>query len=318
MIVNVTDPKGDWQQAKTGKGKFSARLIEALEKNGVDVVQGVNREADIALHIGRMHFKPKARRQVLRLGPAHINTSFPYKRLNLEKWQSVKAANAIVYQSQYSKAVCEKFIGKPNVPTAVIFNGIDVEKMMSVEPHVSEFKHNIMASTRVWLPQKRLKQIVKAFHLADIPDSCLWVCGDVGKYKKYKANNIKMLGVLPFKSLASLYRMADVFVHIVYLDACPNSVVEAMAAGCNIVCSDQGGTKELLTSANTDFCVTDKEYDFKPIDLNKPPKLNVLRLADAIENKVEYAGERDGPEDPHRIDIDTIAKKYIKFFESIL
>ena len=317
MRVNITDPKGNWDRAKTGKGKFAGRLIKALEKQGIEIVQGVDQEADIALHIGRVHFVPKARRQVLRLGPAHVNTSFPYKRLNKEKLVSARRADAIIYQSQYSKTVCEKFIFKPDVPSAIIFNGADIDEMQAIEPHHSDYGVNIMAATRVWLPQKRLKTIVRAFREADIKDSCLWICGDVGKYRKYSADNVKMPGVLPFQSLASIYRLCPVFVHIVYLDACPNSVVEALAAGCGVVCTDQGGTREIVSGCG--LVLKDKPYNFKPIDLYKPPKLSVETLSGATKWLINQMTLLHSPLfSTSHIDINTIASQYIKFFESIL
>ena len=40
--------------------------------------------------------------------------------------------------------------------------------------------------------------------------------------------------------------MADAMIHLAWLDHCPNVVVEALSQKCPVICTDSGGTKEIV------------------------------------------------------------------------
>jgi len=146
--------------------------------------------------------------------------------------------------------------------------------------------------------------------LADIEDSCLWICGDhQGQKKKYQADNIKFVGLLKNDDLAPYYRMANAMVHIVWVDASPNSVTEALVAGCPVICGDQGGTHEL----GCQTVLEDKKWDFKPFNHKKTPHIDAALLAEAIVKHKERFQVR-----AEHLYIDKIAKKYLTFFEEVL
>ncbi len=296
-------------RAKTGKGKFQDRLALELHKQGATVTRNIGDSVDIALHVGRVHFKANAKKSVLRVGPACVDSSTNYKKINQAKWKSVKRADAIIYQSKYSRKVYRTFVGKPKIPDAIIFNGASPEFYENIEPAKSPFKYNFLTSTRKWLPQKRLKQIIKAFKRAEIPDSCLWIAGVIlGNEKKCKRDNVRFVGLLNDKKLGSYYKLCDAMVHMVYLDAAPNGVVEALVAGCPVICGNQGGTIEL-----TGWGRKDKPFNFKPINLNKPPKINIEKLATMFHLITEKE-----PLEAEHLHISTIAKQYLEFFERVL
>ena len=72
-------------------------------------------------------------------------------------------------------------------------------------------------------------------------------------------------------SLLSLYKRSKKFIHLAYLDHCPNVVVDAQAAGCEIICSSTGGTHEIV---NNGTIVNESEWDLKPCKLYNPPEIN--------------------------------------------
>ena len=85
-----------------------------------------------------------------------------------------------------------------------------------------------------------------------------------------------------------------------WLDHCPNVVVDARAAGCKIVCSSAGGTREI---AGADAIIVEEdEWNFEPVKLYEPPKLDFSR-------KTSNNWEVD-------INITTTAKKYKNFLFS--
>jgi glycosyltransferase involved in cell wall biosynthesis len=54
---------------------------------------------------------------------------------------------------------------------------------------------------------------------------------------------------LPREQLPGILTGADMMVHLIYNDVCPNKVLEAMASGVWPVCSSVGGSKELVGEA---------------------------------------------------------------------
>ena len=266
--------------------------------------------SDIDMHVSRFHYKSRrCKARVLRLGPVHVDTRKSYKWLNDKKRKALKKCEGVIYQSEFSKKMCDQFIGKPRNKWTVIFNGARPEDY-HVLPHQSKFKYNFLASTRDWIEMKRLPDIIKAFKLADIEDSCLWVCGDhQGKKKKYQADNIKFVGLLKNDDLGPYYRMANAMVHIVYIDASPNSVTEALVAGCPVIATDQGGTHEL----GVQTLIKDKPWKFKAFDHKKTPHADVEAIAEAMK---EY--KKNVPVMASHLHIDNIAKQYLDFFKEVL
>jgi glycosyltransferase involved in cell wall biosynthesis len=57
------------------------------------------------------------------------------------------------------------------------------------------------------------------------------------------------------EALPGLLARADLMVHLIYNDVCPNKVLEAMACGVWPVCVSAGGSKELVGDAGAVLCV---------------------------------------------------------------
>jgi glycosyltransferase involved in cell wall biosynthesis len=320
MLIHVN--KNYFAREKTGKGKFAARLVNSWREMGIKITEDPKEKADIALHIGRMNYESKARKHVLRVGPACINNNMNWKKINHEKAQSVKKADAVIYQSRYSKKIYHNLVCKSNKPETVIFNGAD-PRDYDVEPFDSHFKNNFLASTRVWLKQKRLKTIIQSFLEIESDENRLIVCGDTqGIDKKYNGhNNILFTGPVSDEVLSGFYKACNVMIHITWIDACPNSVVEALVAGLPVICTDQGGTHELLEIDNTIYnaCTVlrhDSKFKYKPVNLDKPPQSDELIWMLSVAMK-RYAHELFGLNAKY-LHIENIAKQYLKYFEKIL
>jgi len=85
-------------------------------------------------------------------------------------------------------------------------------------------------------------------------------------------------------SLLSLYKKSSTFIHLAYLDHCPNVVVDAQAAGCNIICSSTGGTSEVVKSGKI---IKEQSWDFSPIPLYYPPEINFSDSVNILNNQYE-------------------------------
>ena len=299
MRICIPNKYGTWKNSGTGKAFFIKRLIVEFKKRGLFVTADPGKEVEITLGMGKFLYKPRSGKRVLRLGPCHFSTRENWGMLNERKKRSVKKADGVIYQSEWSKRVCRKYLGK-NKLEKVIFNGAPLQK--------KSYKKTgrFVASTRKWLPQKRLKYLLKAFELVKIGHKTLDVYGET---KPKNIRGVTFHGIVPPEKIDLA---GKIFLHPVWLDASPNSVVEALAAGCQVICGSQGGTRELVKGNGR--IVMDKIWDFKPVDLDKPPKLDIEAWVKAMEN-LNYVSS--GVDNLH-VDISTIADKYIEFFYEVL
>jgi len=129
-----------------------------------------------------------------------------------------------------------------------------------------------------WRPHKRLKDNVRYFKEFAPKDSMLAIAGalhmDEAKEIMHMDNRIRLLGDLDYVSLLALYKKSSTFVHLAYLDHCPNVVVDAQAAGCKIICSSTGGTHEVVDNG---IMILEDEWDMKPCALYKPPNMDFTK-----------------------------------------
>jgi glycosyltransferase involved in cell wall biosynthesis len=66
-------------------------------------------------------------------------------------------------------------------------------------------------------------------------------------------------------------------IHLAWLDHCPNTVVEALSQGTPIICSEQGGTKELVKEFGV-ILKESKSYNYELTNYDNPPPMNYANL----------------------------------------
>jgi glycosyltransferase involved in cell wall biosynthesis len=304
MIIRISNKYGTWDGAKTGKGYFAQRLICALQALGVEVITDPKPKADIDLQFGKHSYEPNARKNIVRMGPAHVGKD--HREQNVKKRQALKHADAIIYQSEFGRKMCDAFLGTfKGGPAKVIFNGADQDifnKGMKLDgPYL------FIASTRAWTPQKRLNDIINAFRLADIPDAELGIIGDIEP--AVLDGNIEIYGPRNQGFVARMLGRAHTLISIVWLDCMPNSACEAICAGCNVVTTSASGTPEIAPS----LVLQETEWDFGPCDPMNPPKVDRNALAELMRKAIKAPAP-----DPWPVDINNIAKQYLAFFEEVL
>jgi glycosyltransferase involved in cell wall biosynthesis len=70
----------------------------------------------------------------------------------------------------------------------------------------------------------------------------------------------------------ALYKTSDYMIHLAWLDHCPNVIVEALSQGCPVICTDSGGTKEIVKD-NGIVILETTPYNFELLDYDKPHTL---------------------------------------------
>lgn len=313
-----------WVKPHTGKGFFAEKLVAAFRRVGSEVTGNGEDKADVSLQIGKRSAKTKASKVVIRVGPANVDTNMKCGLINKRKGHDVARSHGVIYQSEYSRKIYRKLVYKPTVPETVILNGADPAEYEKLPPYCSIFKYNVVASTRVWLKQKRLKALEDTFFFkADVRDACLYVLGNTlksnrkpGSQRTWKNKAIYYLGDCDRETIGRLLVLADCMIHTVWVDACPNSVAEALCAGTPVICTDQGGTHELVRATGGGSIVDDAVFPMKPVNFHKTPAFDKLGMAKEIEYYCKNREKIKKP-DVRAIHIDEIARQYIEFFKKV-
>ncbi len=230
-------------------------------------------------------------------------------------------AIGIIYQSEYCQKMYQKILHVKNKKDQIIYNGTDLDIFTpNGENNRGEFgihKEDLVFLTSAnWRTHKRLKDTIavyKIFKDRHKERNCkLIIIGDHDEY--YKDNDIISIGKQPHAQIPAISRAANIFLFLSWLDPCPNSVVEAMACGLPVVCTNQGGTGELVKFANGGIVAeADKKFGCCHVKLYEPPLPDYEPILDAMEkisNNLEYYC---GLINKKKLSIDYVARRYIDF-----
>ena len=127
------------------------------------------------------------------------------------------------------------------------------------------------------------------------------MAGDKQNEEIPKDHKIKYLGALSEQQLISLYKASTNFLHLGWLDNCPNVVIDARACGCHIICTNSGGTPEVAGPEAT--IIEHEPWDFTPVELYNPPALDFSKK---IKNTHDIG-----------YDMSNVAKKYIDICKGV-
>jgi glycosyltransferase involved in cell wall biosynthesis len=218
------------------------------------------------------------------------------------------SCNRVVWQSRFDRHMTEKWWG-PRSGT-VIHNGIEAPADV-VRVGVkwgAQAMERVFVSCANWHPQKRLKANIELFahvHETQFPQSCMFVIGTPDTIVKHP--RVRYVGDLPGIERDRLLRASDWFIHLAWLDHCPNSVIEALSAGCQVIASDSGGTAEVL-DPKVDVIISERQaYDFRLAKYDEPPSIDVTQVPSLA----------SGPRRARAPNISDVAKQYLRTFEEI-
>ena len=235
-----------------------------------------------------------------RLDGIYFNTRSDYNQQNSNIRRIYEMADGVIFQSEFNRQLITKYFGEhPN--STIIHNGADLEKIESIkvlDNSVINKYENVWCCASHWRPHKRLDENIRYFieHASD--RDCLIVAGKTSYGQSHP--RVFFTGDFPHNALISLYKRSKYFLHLAWLDHCPNVVVDARASGCQIICSSAGGTKEI--AGPDSIVVQEDEWDFEPLDLYNPPALDFSKNIKNVLNS-EY-------------DMRRVVEKYEDFFSS--
>lgn len=177
---------------------------------------------------------------------------------------SVKRADRVVTVSQFSKSVIERISPEIGERTDIVYNG---GLRNPIRRDSSNGKPRFLLSASKFVAYANQLNLVKGYALlcrkrTDGPH--LWLAGGVHdtvyfqKIQRFIAeenltDRIKILGLIPHEQMMELYGRALAFVFPSTLEACPNTLIEAMAHGLPIATSQTEPMPEICRDAATYF-----------------------------------------------------------------
>ncbi len=279
-------------RSSSGPNSFGSKLARAFIQMGHQVV---DKEPDVQLSF--ISISRKLAPTILRLDGIYFNSEQDWKALNSPINKSYEAADAIIVQSIFNHRLVDRYFGrKDNVH--VVGNGTCLDIIEKIQPaNISGLpREKVWFCASSWRPHKRLSDNIRYFKQFAPHDAILLVAGNNAP-DNIQDDRVKYIGNLNWDQLISVMKASSHFIHLAWLDHCPNVVVDARASGCRIVCSSSGGTEEIAGTNST--VIEEDVWDFKPIKLYEPPSLDFSRSR----NGLNYGSD---------IDILEVAKKYLK------
>jgi len=265
--------------SNSGPNSFGRRLAQAFLENGHDVELHDGRKADASLVFIEPSGAPLAKKVVQRLDGIWFSPhEFETKNVNIKKLYQV--ADAVVWQSEFDRGMTTRWWNEPK-KGSVIRNGINVEpiKKFSI-PTLEQLRQQyemLFVCSANWHPQKRLLDNISLYrHLRSFYDSAaLIVMGS--NPAKVADPHIFYTGPQSHEVCLEVFSAANWMIHLAWLDHCPNTVVESLSQGTPVICSEQGGTKELVREYGVVLRETN-EYNYELVDYENPPKVDVAQL----------------------------------------
>ncbi len=286
--------------SSSGPNSFAGKLARSLIKMGHKVNESPECDVQLAFIQATQKFGPI----VQRLDGIYFNSEQDWKSLNDPIKKTYLNSSAVIFQSRFNKELTEKYFGEKS-KSVVIHNGTDLDLIKKIDilshPEIDKFE-NVWSCASSWRPHKRLSENVRYFLEHASEKDCLVIAGNNPDYE-INHKRIFYVGNLSWLQLIALYKRSKYFLHLALMDHCPNVVVDARAAGCKIICSSSGGTKEI--AGDNSVIIQDMVWDYLPFKLYNPPILN-------FEKVVNYKNSENS------INIDDVAQKYLDFFKEVL
>lgn len=276
--------------SRSGPNTFATRLAKGLVERGHEV-NDTARDADVSLVFIEPSGSPLAKKVVQRLDGIWFKPT-EYHTKNVGIKALFDHADAVVFQSSFDKDMVEHWWGlnsERQRQCVVIGNGIDLKHasewsgLAVTIPELAKIRSKydrIFVCSSNWHPQKRLKANVQLFdHLrrTQFPNSCLFIMGSNPDVMTTDPH-VFYTGPQPPEVYLQVFAVSDWMIHLAWADHCPNVVVEALSQGTPVICSEVGGTKELIAHGAYGMVLKETKYNFELVDYDNPPDIDVTQV----------------------------------------
>ena len=148
----------------------------------------------------------------------------------------------------------------------------------------------VIVVSGAWRRHKRLNEILELFTKLKLRIKNLKII--ILKLQNRENEEDVIVAGNIVNNLPDWYRTGNIYVHLSWVDQNPNTLVEAIACGLPALCTNNGGTRELVEKTNSGIVsVVDEDYNYELVDYYNPPKPNfeiLLRDFMKIYNNYEF------------------------------
>ena len=297
-------------KSASGPNTFASRLFKQFYELGHEVTFDAS-SADVSIVFIERSGALLAKHVVQRLDgiwfkPNEFNT----KNVNIKSLY--ESCDSVIWQSEFDRKMTTKWWG--DRIGHVIHNGIDATQIKEITlPELARIRtayEKVFVCSSNWHPQKRLMANMQMFdHLrkTKYPNSCLFVMG-ANPDVRTTDPHVFYTGSQPPEVYLQIFACANWMIHLAWADHCPNVVIESLSQGTPVICTEVGGTREIVDQFGV--ILKESSYNFELADYDNPPKIDVTQIVD-LPKKHELGSHAD-------IDIKNTAKRYIEVFESAL
>ncbi len=310
-----------------GPSIFVRNISPFLKNKGIEVSFNPNEACDVLFTVITapteivLRAKAKGARVIQRLDGVFFDKTKDYKGMNLKLKVTQDEADLVIYQSNFAKEMCQHYLGMPQ-RSRIIYNPVDTAVFTPYGKKIDFGRINLLAIS-TWRLRKRLQDSVEAVkELLKIRNDIIFTIIGKGVSIEGTSSHIKYLGELPYGSLPTYYRSSQVFLFPSYLDCCPNVVLEALSSGTPVICTDTGGTPELVGDGGV-VLKTKEMYNYEPMEmhnLNTIPRVDREEFVEAIililENRKEYSWR--ARRQARKFSLDVIGNQYLKAMREVL
>ena len=263
--------------SSSGPNSFAHRLANQLVKEGHRIVNN-NQEYEIFLCFIEPASRPNPGSKFI-----HRLDGIWFKPEEfITKNRRIKSAyencHHVIWQSSFDKKMTINHWGKPK-NGSIIHNGIATKGERTLHPEIVNLRkkyERIFVCSASWHRQKRLKENIEFYQKNRNKNDALIVLGSNPDFI-VQDENVFYLGHLTHDECLQLYSIADWFIHLAWLDHCPNVVVEALSEGCPVICTNSGGTKEIVQN-NGIIIEENRKYNFELTNYDEPYSIDLCRI----------------------------------------
>jgi glycosyltransferase involved in cell wall biosynthesis len=295
----------------SGPNSFAKRLAMGLIESGNDVELYDGRNADVSIVFIEPSGRPLANKVIQRLDGIWFSPS-EFETKNSAIKNLYQSADGVIWQSNFDRGMTSKWWGHPR-SGIVIRNGINAPEIKKFQiPALEQLRQQyemLFVCSANWHPQKRLMTNIDLYrHLRNFYSSAaLIVLGS--NPTKVADPHIFYAGSQPHEVCLEIFSASNWMLHTAWLDHCPNTVVEALSQGTPVICSEQGGTKELVQGYGI-ILKEKKSYNFELTDYDNPPHIDLSQISSKLPTKENLTSHSD-------VSMKRCLGEYLKFLELI-
>lgn len=241
-------------------------------------------------------------------------TSWMFLRmLLLEQAQAstFRRCDGLIFLTRYAQSTVLRLIGKRTGQCALVPHGVDArflrapvkQRPLSAYSSGKPFRLLYVSTVDVYKHQCNVAEAVTRMRTAGFPVELELVGGaypsalrrlqDTMRALDPEQQFIRYWGAVPYSELEKYYHRADTFIFASTCENMPNILLEAMASGLPIACSDRGPMPEILAGAGVYFDPENLDGIAGAIEsLLNNPDLREQKAWDAYRCAQAYSWER--------------------------